>query len=46
MKISLFDNVENTEKKEKCWLPAFSAFPTAFSKAFFVRVVKELRINP
>ena len=24
----------------KCWLPAFSPYPTMFSKAFFVRVVK------
>ena len=22
-------------KQEKCWLPAFSPFPTMFSKAFF-----------
>ena len=27
-------------KGEKCWLPAFSPFPTMFSKAFFSRVVK------
>ena len=24
----------------KCWFPAFSPFPTMFSKAFFLRVVK------
>ena len=24
----------------KCWLPAFSPFPTMFSKGFFIRVVK------
>ena len=27
-------------KGEKCWLPAFSPFPTMFSKGFFFRVVK------
>ena len=27
-------------KKRKCWLPAFSPFPTMFSKAFFSRGVK------
>ena len=27
-------------KRRKCWLPAFSPFPTMFSKAFFLRVVK------
>ena len=29
------------EKRRKCWLPAFSPFPTMFSKAFFymVRIV-------
>ena len=27
-------------KRRKCWLPAFSPFPTVFSKAFFLRVVK------
>ena len=39
--ISLFCIVENTVGKgKKCWLPAFSPFPTMFSKAFFSRVVK------
>ena len=35
MTISLFDIVENIvgEKKRKCWLPAFSSFPTVFAKA-------------
>ena len=33
--------VENlVGKKRKCWLPAFSLFPTMFSKGFFQRVVK------
>ena len=27
-------------KGEKCWLPAFSPFPTMFSKGFFLKVVK------
>ena len=41
MRISLFDRVENTVGKgEKCWLPAFSPFPTVFSKAFFCKFVK------
>ena len=41
MTISLSDRVENTvEKRRKCWLSAFSSFPTVFSKAFFCRVVK------
>ena len=29
-------------KKRKYWLPAFSSFPTVFSKTFFFRVVKSL----
>ena len=41
MTIPLCDRVENTViKKEKCWLPAFSSFPTVFSKAFFFSIVK------
>ena len=27
-------------KRRKCWLPAFSPFPTMFSKGFFLGVVK------
>ena len=27
-------------KRRKCWLPAFSPFPTMFSKEFYFRVVK------
>ena len=39
--IFVFDSVENiVGKRKKCWLPAFSSFPTMFSKAFFLRVVK------
>ena len=28
-------------KSRKCWLRAFSPFPTKFSKGFFFRVVKK-----
>ena len=38
--ISLFDGLENTGKRRKHWLPAFSYFPTEFSKAPFLRVVR------
>ena len=39
----VFGRVENiVGKRRKCWLPAFSPFPTMFSKGFFVRVVKSL----
>ena len=27
-------------KRRKCWLPAFSPFPTMFSKGFLYRVVR------
>ena len=27
-------------KRRKCWLPAFSPFPTMFSNGFFYKVVK------
>ena len=27
-------------KRRKCWLPAFSSFPTMFSKGFFPSVIK------
>ena len=40
MMISFFDRVENTGKRRKCWLQAFSLLPTVFSKALFFRVVK------
>ena len=41
MMISLYNRVENiVGKGEKCWLPAFSPFPTMFSKSFFYRVVE------
>ena len=31
---------KHSEKRRKCWLPAFSAFLTMFSKASFTRGVK------
>ena len=37
---SLLDKVENIAgKRRKCWLPAFSSFPTMFSKCYFFGVV-------
>ena len=29
-------------KMRKCWLPAFSTFPTMFSKGFFFRAVQSM----
>ena len=41
MMISVSDREENILGKErKCWLPAFSPFPTTFSKDIFLRAVK------
>ena len=40
MMIYLRDRVENTGKRRKCWLSAFSPFPTVFYKDFFFRGVK------
>ena len=41
MMISVFDRVENiVGKGDKCWLPAFSLFPSMFSKGFLLRIVK------
>ena len=35
MMISLYDREEkNFGKRRKCWLPAFSPFPTMFSEGF------------
>ena len=40
MKTSAYEGIENTVgKKRKCWLPAFSPFPTMFSKGLFLRVI-------
>ena len=37
MMTSVSDREENNcGKRRKCWLPAFSRFPTMFSKAFFL----------
>ena len=36
----LFWGCKHCEKRRKCWSPAFSPFPTMFSKAFSFRVVK------
>ena len=30
---SLFDSLKTLWERRKCWLPAFSPFPTMFSKA-------------
>ena len=41
MMIFVFDRVENIgAKRRKCWLPAFSPFPSMFSKGLLLRVVK------
>ena len=40
----VLNRVENiVGKKRKCWLPAFSPFPTVFPNGFFERVVKNRR---
>ena len=31
---------KHCRKRRKCWLPAFSPFPTMFSNGFFFKVVK------
>ena len=40
MGLQLSDSVENTGKWSKCWLPAFSPFPTVFYKDVFFRIIK------
>ena len=38
---SALGSVENiVGKGQKCWLPAFSPFPTMFSKASLLRVIE------
>ena len=37
MMISLFDRVEHCGKRRKCWLPAFSPFPTVLCKVSYLR---------
>ena len=39
-KILLFHGRLKMKLHGKCWIPAFSLFPTMFSKFFFSRVVK------
>ena len=40
----VFGRVENiVGKRRKCWLPAFSPFPTMFSKGVVYRVIKFLK---
>ena len=44
MMISVFDKIENNvEKGENAGIPAFSPFPTMFSKGFFLGAVKKSR---
>ena len=39
--ISVSERIENiVGKRRKCWVPAFSTFPTMFSKAFFLKIIK------
>ena len=38
-KLSFGKGRKNCGKRKKCWLPAFSPFPTIFSNGFYVRVV-------
>ena len=38
--ICIWKSRKHCGKRRKCWLPAFSPFPTMFSKAFFSRGVK------
>ena len=49
MMIFLLNRVEKSRKhcgkKRKCWLPAFSPFPTMFSKAFFSLESSEVGIR-
>ena len=40
IEISVGKGGKHSEKRRKCWLPAFSPFPTMFSKGLFPSVVK------
>ena len=42
--ISIFDRVENTKKRRKCWFPPFSPCLPVFSKAFFFRVIRSRNV--
>ena len=33
--IYIWKSIKHCRKRRKCWLPAFSPFPTMFSEAFF-----------
>ena len=37
LKFALGLEEKNCKKRRKCWLPAFSPFPTMFSKGFFLQ---------
>ena len=37
IKISSRESRKQCGKRRKCWLPAFSPFPTMFSKVFLIR---------
>ena len=39
-KVALERIVNNCGERRKCWFPAILPFPTMFSKAFFLRVIK------
>ena len=40
LKFVLGKSRKQCRKRRKCWLPAFSPFPTMFSRGLFIRVVK------
>ena len=40
IKVCLGMSRKHCGKRRKCWLPAFSPFPTMFSKGDFLRVMK------
>ena len=48
MMISALDMVENIvgKRKKKCWLPAFSLFPTIFSKTSFFNSIPNNKVLP
>ena len=39
-KLGIVKGRKQCRKRRKCWLPAFSPFPTMFSNGFFFRVVR------
>ena len=40
IEVCLLKGKKHSGKRRKCWLPAFSLFPTMFSKAFLIRVIR------